>query len=299
MTTLHHRASSKFTLTPTLTSDGPYKNRQSQLFRELEVLLELTPSTFSSALLALPREIRDRIITHVLPDDNTAARPELHTCLWGADMSTGEPWRHDIFGYASHVHKRARLRPELLLINRQLRAEVLENYWRGSKITLHAELRNNSQTTNSKDAVPSFSFSQHVLKLPMLVHVTHVRFYIEWNYTTLVRVGGSRERIFTDQTRMASSLMLCMDKMLTPCPSIETIELSVLFFWKYRSGKMYSLSMQDLFELEDVFKQEAEARWLRLLGRDKVGKGKAAAAGVGYKASTEKKGTEQIASWRG
>jgi len=71
---------------------------------------------------------------------------------------------------------------------------------------------------------------------------------------------------------------------------------------------MYSLSMQDLFDLEDVFKRCAELPWLGLLGENDVpGKKKTttstylsptsattnSSAGVGYKMSTEKKGTEQ------
>ncbi|KNG52704.1 hypothetical protein TW65_00120 [Stemphylium lycopersici] len=272
----------------------------SLLYRELEILLELTPSTFSSPLLALPREIRDQIFNYVLPD-TSRNRPELHTCLWGADMSNGEPWRHDIFGYGSSVAKASRLRPELLLINKQIREELLQNYYSRSKVTLHAELRNTP--TNSD----YFEFSQHILRLPMLKHVTHIRFYLEWNYTTLK--NGSRDRMLKDQVRMTYNLLAAMDKIVQPLQNIETIDLSVLFFWKYRSGKMYSLSMQELFDLEGIFKHCAELRWLGLLGENDVpGKVKAttstylsptfatakgSTAGVGYKMSTERKGTEQ------
>jgi hypothetical protein len=292
------RASNKLSISSNRSSDGLYKHRQSMLFRELEILLELTPSTFSSPLLALPREIRAQIFNYVLPD--TKNRPELHTCLWGAEMSNGEPWRHDIFGYGSSVANASRLRPELLLINKQIREELLYNYFRRSKITLHAELRN---TRNNNDY---FEFSQHILQLPMLKHVTHIRFYIEWNYTTLK--NGGRDRMMRDQARMTSNLLAAMDKIALSLQCIETIELSVLFFWKFRSGKMYSLSMQDLFDLEDVFKRCAELCWLSLLGEnDLPGKKKittstylsptsaaaTSSAGVGYKMSTEKKGTEQ------
>jgi hypothetical protein len=107
---------------------------------------------------------------------------------------------------------------------------------------------------------------------------------------------------------MTGNLLAAMDRIALSLQSIETIELSVLFFWKFRSGKMYSLSMQDLFDLEDVFKRCAELRWLSLLGEnDLPGKKKittstylsptsataTSSAGVGYKMSTEKKGTEQ------
>jgi hypothetical protein len=255
------------------------------LFRELEILLELTPSTFSSPLLALPREIRDQILHHVLPE-TTDTRPQLHTCLWGAEMSNGEPWRHDIFGYGTSVPKTLRLHPKLLLINKQIREELLQNYFRLSKLTLHAELRNN-RTNNDH-----FEFSQHILQLPMLKHVTHIRFYVEWNYTTLK--NGGRDRMLKDQVRMISNFLSSMDRIIAPLDGVETIELSVLFFWKFRSGKMYSLSMQDLFDLEDVFKRYAEARWLNLLGGSVTRRlDRDGAAGVGYKASTERKETEQ------
>ncbi|EUC39371.1 hypothetical protein COCCADRAFT_21440 [Bipolaris zeicola 26-R-13] len=300
MATLHQRMSNKLSMVSNRSSDGLYKHRQSLLFRELEILLELTPSTFSSPLLALPREIRDQVFSYVLPD-TSKNRPELHTCLWSAEMSSGEPWRHDIFGYGPSVPNALRLHPGLLLINKQIREELLQNYFRRSKITLHAELRN-TRTNNEY-----FEFSQHILRLPMLKHTTHVRFYLEWNYTTLR--NGTRDRMLKDQMRMTYNLLASIDKILQPLPNIETIELSVLFFWKYRSGKMYSLSMQDLFDLEGVFKRCAELRWLGLLGEnDLPGKVKhttstylspssaipqTSSAGVGYKMSTERKGTEQ------
>jgi hypothetical protein len=248
-----------------------YKHRQSQLFRELELLLELTPSTFSSPLLALPAEIRAHIFRYVLPDQPSlpdqppdadaaaAARPELHTCLWGADMVNGEPWRHDVFGYHHGVPKALRLHPSLLLINKQIRAELLQVYFRRSKLTLHAELRN---TRTNNDV---FDFSPHILLLPLLPHVTHVRFYVEWNYTFTKHAGKSA--LLDDQVRMTANLLQAMDTLLAPMQAVESIELSVLFFWKYRSGKMYSLAMQDLFELEDIMKRFAEARWLRVLHR--------------------------------
>ncbi|KAF1843629.1 uncharacterized protein K460DRAFT_148499 [Cucurbitaria berberidis CBS 394.84] len=267
--------------------DEPYPNRQSQLYRELEVLLELTPSTFSSNLLALPRELRDQIFDYVLPEA-VESRPELHTCLWGADMVNGEPWRHDIFGYETSVPNADRLRPELLLINKQIRDELLQNYFRRSKLTLHAELRN---TTANND---HFEYSPHILQLPMLKHVTHIRFYVEWNYTTTKHV--IKERRLKDQVRMTDDLLKAMDKIIHPLQAIETIELSILFFWKYHFGKVYSLSMQDLFDLEDNFKRYAEQRWLTLLRDNKspsVISPNPSAAGVGYKLSSEKKGTEQ------
>ena len=241
-----------------------YKHRQSQLFRELELLLELTPSTFSSPLLALPAEIRTQIFKYVLPahpdaDSDADARPELHTCLWGADMVNGEPWRHDVFGYHHGVPKAARLHPSLLLINKQIRAELLQVYFRRSKLTLHAELRN---TRTNNDV---FDFSPHILLLPLLPHVTHVRFYVEWNYTFTKHAGKSA--LLDDQVRMTANLLQAMDTLLAPMQAVESIELSVLFFWKYRSGKMYSLAMQDLFDLEDIMKRFAEARWLRVLHR--------------------------------
>lgn len=265
--------------------DDLYLHRQSQLFRELEVLLELKPSTFSSRLLALPSEIRTSIFDNVLPaiSDN---RPELHTCLWGADMLNGEPWRHDIFGYGSSVAKEFRLHPKLLRINKQIREELLQSYFRRSKLTLHAELRNTPYNNGH------FEFSPHILKLPMLKHVTHIRFYVEWNYT--ITNTTMKEVRLLDQIRMTENLLEAMDKIITPLEAVETIELSVLFFWKLRSGKMYSLAMQDLFDLEDVFKRYAEDRWLQILRKSSSSDvSPNPSAGVGYKLSSENKGTEQ------
>ncbi|EAT78095.1 hypothetical protein HBI56_199110 [Parastagonospora nodorum] len=265
--------------------DDLYLHRQSQLFRELEVLLELTPSTFSSRLLALPKEIRAQIFDYVLPD-TTQRRPELHTCLWGADMTNGEPWRHDIFGYDTAVSKAHRLQPRLLLINKQIREELLQHYFRRSKLTLHAELRN-TRLNNGH-----FDFSPHILQLPMLKHVTHIRFYVEWNYT--ITNHALKEVKLLDQIRMTDNLLEAMDEIIAPLRAVETIELSVLFFWKHRSGKMYSLSMQDLFDLEDVFKRYAEERWLQILRKSQSpGTSPNPSAGVGYKLSSENKGTEQ------
>lgn len=255
--------------------------RQSLLLRELEVLLDLTPRALSSNLLALPRELRDHIWDYVLPEIRDDTRPELHTCLWGADM-VHEPWRHDIFGYAASVPKSDRIHPDLLLINRQLCDELLQNYFHRSKLTLHAELRN-TQRNNWH-----FDYSPHLLRLPMLKHVTHVRFYVEWNYII------TRNDRMRDQIRMTFDLVDAMDKLLAPLQAVENIDLSVLFFWKYRSGKYYSLSMQDLFDLEDVFKRHAEQRWLQILRTNKsTVMSPNPSAGVGYKLSSEKKGTEQ------
>ncbi|CAO2656073.1 Nn.00g048760.m01.CDS01 [Neocucurbitaria sp. VM-36] len=281
-----HRQSKKLSVASNGSLDELYPNRQSQLFRELEILLELKPSTFSSNLLALPRELRDQVFDYVLPKV-VDRRPELHTCLWGADMVNGEPWRHDIYGYGASVANADRLRPELLLINKQLRDELLEKYFRRSKLTLHAELRNNTANNDQ------FHYSPHILQLPMLKHVTHIRFYVEWNYTTTKHV--MKERRLQDQVTMTDDLLQAMDKIIFPLQAIETIELSILFFWKYRSGKVYSLSMQDLFDLEDVFKRYAEQRWLTLLRTNKSLSMMSPnpSAGVGYKLSSEEKGTEQ------
>ncbi|KAH7095195.1 hypothetical protein FB567DRAFT_432555 [Paraphoma chrysanthemicola] len=277
--------SKKLSIASSGSFDELYVSRQSQLFRDLEVLLELNPSTFSSNLLALPREIRDSIFDHVLPE-MTTKRPEIHSCLWMADMNLGEPWRHDIFGYGPSVANDARLPPDLLLINKQVREELLQNYFRRAKLTLHAELRN---TRLDNDL---FDFSPHILQLPMLKHVTHVRFYVEWNYTTTKH--AVKEARLKDQIRMADNLLEAVDKIIAPLQAVETIELSVLFFWKHRSGKMYSLSMQDLFDLEDVFKRYAEQRWLQILRKNKsTVTSPNPSAGVGYKLSSEKKGTEQ------
>ncbi|KAF1977261.1 hypothetical protein BU23DRAFT_323748 [Bimuria novae-zelandiae CBS 107.79] len=256
--------------------------RQSMLLRELEMLLDLNPRELSSNLLALPKELRDRIFDFALPDTCSPQRPELHTCLWGADM-VHEPWRHDIFGYAHGVSKTQRLHPDLQLINRQLRNEILQRYFRRSKLTLHAELRN----TRGSDG--RFEYSPHILKLLMLKFVTHVRFYVEWNYTVI-----SKNDSIDDQIRIAKDLMKTMDTLLTSLEAVENIELSVLFFWKLRSGKHYMLSMQDLFDLEDVFKRHAESRWLRILRTNKsTVMSPNLSAGVGYKLSCEDTGTEQ------
>ncbi|KAF2707438.1 hypothetical protein K504DRAFT_483526 [Pleomassaria siparia CBS 279.74] len=261
---------------------GDYSiQRQSLLFRELELLLNLKPRQLSSYFLALPRELRDHILGYVLPDIHHDARPELHTCLWGADMGH-EPWRHDIFGYAASVPKANRLLPRLLLINRQLHDEILQLYFQRSKLTLHAELR------NSKDNNWHFDYSPHVMKLPMLKYVTHVRFYIEWNYLI------TKNEQMDDQVRMTNDLMKTMDTLLAPLQAVEAIELSVLFFWKFKSGKSYNLSMLDLFDLEDVFKRHAEKRWLLILRTNKsIMPSPNPSAGVGYKLSTERNGTEQ------
>ncbi|KAL5391134.1 hypothetical protein PMIN06_012480 [Paraphaeosphaeria minitans] len=256
--------------------------RQSLLLRELEMLLDLNPRELSSNLLALPREVRNRIYDFALPEITNAHRPELHTCLWGADM-VHEPWRHDIFGYGYGVPKMHRLHPHLQLINRQLRTEMLARYFRRSKLTLHAELRN-SQSNNGH-----LEHSPHILRLPMLEFVTHIRFYVEWNYTVL-----SKNDSIDDQIGIAKDLMATMDTLLASLEAVENIELSVLFFWKLRSGKHYMLSMQDLFDLEDVFKRHAESRWLRILrSNNSTVTSPNPSAGVGYKLSSEDKGTDQ------
>lgn len=260
--------------------------RQSMLFRELEMLLDLNPRELSSSFLALPRELRDRIYQFVLSDSANDHPPELHTCLWGADM-VHEPWRHDIFGYGHGVHNKQKLHPDLQLINRQLRNEILQSYFRHSKVTLHAELRNTTTDNNF------FEFSPHILKLPMLRYVTHIRFYVEWHYTVV-----SKSERTDDQIKMTKDLMRTMDTLLALPEAIEIIELSILFFWTLRSGKHYMLSMQDLFDLEDVFKKQAESRWLRLLrsNNESALLSPNPLAGVGYKSSSEDKGTEQSGS---
>ena len=154
-----------------------------------------------------------------------------------------------------------RLPLELLLVNQQIKAEMLQNYFRRSKLTLHAELRNN------QTSIGRFDYSPHILQLPMLKYVTHIKFYVEWNYTTEKHV--IKERRLKDQVRMTDDLLKVMDTIIHPLQAVETIELSVLFFWKYRSGKVYSLTMQDLFDLEDVFKRYAEQSWLTLLRKNK------------------------------
>lgn len=266
-------------------SNDRYKRRQSLLFRELEVLLDLAPSTLSSNLLALPRELRDQIFDYALPPVRKE-RPELLTCLWGADMTEQEPWRHDVFGYGASVAKADRLGPNLLLINKQIRDEVLQNYFRRSKLTLHAELRN-TRLNNFQ-----FDYSPHIPKLPMLKHITHIRLYVEWNYTIVKKdTKGTRLK---DQAQMTDKLLESMDKIFHPLHAVETVELSVLFFWKYRSGKLYSLSMLDLFDLEDILKKYAEQRWLSILRTNRSPSAlPSPSAGVGYKLSSEIQGTEQ------
>ena len=287
-------------------STNLYTYRQSQLFRELELLLDLTPSTFSSSLLSLPVELRKHIFSYLLPL-HRHARPELHTCLWGADMIAGEPWRRSIWGYSNKVPKDLRLRPELLLINKKLCDEVLKLYWSRSKLTLHAELR------NTKSQNEHFDYSPHILRLPSLLHITHVRFYIEWNYT-FTKVAPKATRM-EDYVRMTDDFCKAMDEILSKMGSVQGIELGVLFFWKYRSGKVYHLTMSDLFDVEDVLKRHAEPQWLGILQKNQsrsrhgsrlrkeqdtglkdpavLSPGLEKSAGVGYKLSSEKKGLEQ------
>jgi hypothetical protein len=93
---------------------------------------------------------------------------------------------------------------------------------------------------------------------------------------------------------MTDSLLKAMDKTIAPLQTIETIELSVLFFWKYRSGKMHGLSMQDLFDMEDVFKRYAEQRWLLVLRKNRTTvMSPNSSAGVGYKLQSAMKGAYQ------
>lgn len=279
----------------------PYKNRQSQLFRDLEKLLDLTPSTFSSPLLSLPAHLRALIISYLLPAQTNNARADLHTCLWGAEMIAGEPWRHSVVGYGTRTAAPLRVPRNLLLVNKSLRTEVLSAYWAASNLTLHAELR------NTKFQNDLFDYSPHILRLPLLRHATHVRFYVEWNYT-LTKAASKPQRV-ADYVRMTDDFCKAMDEILTPTPRVRSLELSVLFFWKYRSGKVYSLTMSDLFDVEDVLKKYAEPKWLALLERAQDREpGRSAAssnsdpavvapldpgAGVGYKLSSEKKGVEQ------
>ncbi|KAL1650101.1 hypothetical protein SLS61_006023 [Didymella pomorum] len=284
--------------TLSISSPTSYKNRQSTLYRELELLLDLTPSTFSSPLLQLPAELRGKIFTYLLPPINDV-RPELHTCLWGAEMHAAEPWRHSIIGYGSRVPIHLRLNPQLFLINKKLRDEVLALYLSRCKLSLHAELR------NTKFQNDLFDYSPHILKLNLLQHVTHVRFYVEWNYTFL-KASSPGQRM-QDYVRMTDDFCKAMDEILAKMGRVEGIELSVLFFWKYRSGKVYSLTMGDLFEVEDCLKKYAEPKWLGILekSRKRTGTqrasldpavsspGLAPGAGVGYKLSSEKKGLEQ------
>ncbi|KAF2641573.1 hypothetical protein P280DRAFT_489911 [Massarina eburnea CBS 473.64] len=263
-------------------SDDLYIRRQSTLLRELEELLDLNPRELSSNLLSLPKEVRDLIWNYVIPDITSDDRPELHTNLWSAEM-IHEPWRHDIFGYGHQVPKAHKLHPNLLLINKQLHNELLQCYFRRSKLTLHAELR------NSRGNNWHFDYSPHILQIHMLKFVTHVRLYVEWNYT----IFSKNDRI-EDQVRMTKDLTKAIDTLVSPLHAVEHIELSVLFFWKFRTGKFYALSMQDLFDSEDVFKRHAESRWLRILRTNKsTVMSPNPSAGVGYKLSSEDKGTEQ------
>ncbi|KAF2277565.1 uncharacterized protein EI97DRAFT_416571 [Westerdykella ornata] len=286
------------------------KERQSLLLRDLELLLDLTPSTLRSNLLALPREIREQIFQHVIPsrDNDESARPTLHTPFWSADM-IHEPWSHDTFGYAPSVPLPSRLPPYLLLINRQLRDEILQCYWRHCDITLHVELRN----SRSPGSVSGFKYSPHVRSLSMLKEIAHVRFYVEWNYALPTGLGistaarAARREYYVE---MVEDLVRTMGRMLETAGRIETIQLSILFFWTQSKGMVrvpYQLSMQDLFDLEEVCKRGAEGRWLGMLGgpaRDGEDKKKNKGnpdeedindpSGVGYKLLVEhSKGTEQ------
>ncbi|KAF2751626.1 hypothetical protein M011DRAFT_491219 [Sporormia fimetaria CBS 119925] len=273
-------------------SEDCSNQRQSALLRDLELLLDLKPCALRSNLLGLPEEIRRQILDHVIPQTPERAEPELHTCYWGADMLEHDPWNHDTFGYAPSVPRNLRLDPRMLLINRQLHDEILQAFFRRSRITLHAEIRN-SVEDNTK-----FTSSPHVLQLSMLQHVTNVRFYVEWNYTFSKHNPPRQAHI-----NMTENLVRQMGMLLSSVERLSQVHLSILFFWRYRSGRTYQLSMQDLFELEDVFKQHAEKRWLKLLlgqetrdsrNSDTSVQGLSSSAGVGYKLlSTENKGTEQ------
>lgn len=108
---------------------------------------------------------------------------------------------------------------------------------------------------------------------------------------------------------MTDDFCKAMDEILCKTQRVEGIELSVLFFWKYRSGKVYNLTMANLFDVEDVLKKYAEPKWVALLrktgaresGVESSGlkdpavssPGLRETAGVGYKLSSEKKGLEQ------
>jgi hypothetical protein len=257
------------------------KERQSLLLRDLELLLDLRPSALRSNLLALPKGVRHQIFEYVLPEATGDARPELHTCLWGADM-VHEPWRHDIFGYANSVPKNYRVHPHLLLVNRQIHDEILQIYFRSSKLVLHAELR------NTKGNNWHFEYSPHVLKLPMLKHVTHVRFYVEWNYII------TKKDALEDQVIITNDLVQGIDNLLASLQAIENLELSILFFWRFHSGKYYNLTMQDLFDLEDIFKEHADKKWLLILRNNRYTVVfPNPAAGVGYRLLTEENGTDQ------
>lgn len=276
---------------------SPYKHRQSQLFRDLEKLLDLTPSTFSSPLLSLPAHLRALIISYLLPARSTPPT-ELHTCLWGAEMIGSEPWRHSVVAYGTRVARCQRLDGNVLLVNQALRREVLDAFWAQSHLTLHAELR------NTKFQNDLFDYSPHILRLPLLKHVDHVRFYVEWNYT-LTKAATKDQRV-EDYVRMTEDFCKAMDEIFANMERVRGIELSVLFFWKYRSGKVYNLTMSDLFDVEDVLKKYAEPKWLAMLKRAQERDGPQVecdpmvatpaldeGAGVGYKLSSEKKGVEQ------
>jgi len=261
-------------------SEEDYKQRQSLLWRDLELLLDLKSSTLRSSLLSLPRELRDHIFEYVIPKPRDGAQPVLHTCFWGADM-IHDPWNLETFGYATTVPEEDRLHPGLLLINHQLHAEILQAYLRHSNLTLHAELR------NSEENMLHFSYSPHVLRLTFLKFVTHVCFYVEWNYTM------TKARSIENQIRMINDIGQTMDTLLAPLQAIENIKLSILFFWKYSSGRPYRLTMKDLFDLEDVFKRYAEQRWLQILRKKRNSVASPnPSAGVGYKLFTESKSTE-------
>lgn len=213
-------------------------------------------------------------------------------------MIGGEPWRHSVVGYGSRAARSQRLSPSLLLVNKALSREVLDAFWAQSEVTLHAELR------NTKFQNELFDYSPHILRLPLLRHVTRVRFYVEWNYT-LTKAASKGQRV-EDYVRMTDDFCKAMEEILGKMESVRGIELSVLFFWKYRSGKVYNLTMSDLFDVEDVLKKYAEPKWLAVLERAQEKDGKRmssdpavtvpaldAGAGVGYKLSSEKKGVEQ------
>lgn len=115
--------------------------------------------------------------------------------------------------------------------------------------------------------------------------------------------------------RMTDDFCKAMDEVLSKMESVQGIEIGVLFFWKYRSGKVYHLTMSDLFDVEDVLKRHAEPQWLDILQKNRsrsrlesrswngqdaelqdpavVSPGLEKSAGVGYKLSSEKKGLEQ------
>ncbi|KAH6637430.1 hypothetical protein C7974DRAFT_450330 [Boeremia exigua] len=278
-----------------LRTPAPHKHRQSQLYRDLERLLDLTPSTFSSPLLSLPAPLRAQIFALLLPPATPPA--DLHTCLWNAEMLASEPWRHASVGYAPRVPAAHRVPPALLLINKSTRAEVLGLYWARANLTLHAELR------NTKFQNELFVYSPHLLRLPLRPHVKRARLYVEWNFT-LTRTATPAQRR-AEYEGMARDLCKAVDEVLGACTALASMEVSVLFFWKWRSGRVYELSMGDLFEVEEVVKRVAEPRWLALVAggaaaseADGAAEGAAVrgdgnAAAVGYKLSSENKGVEQ------